>query len=227
MWEPEERQNLSGVRPLDLNDLGNGNRREGPRRQRPAWAPTTCRAGRRSHPLMIRRGWGRGAVSGGSWPCGECFSGSLWHDPEGPAGTHPGDSATAPECIEPSGIVGTFWAHDVRKRSPTSVSGCRLSLLVRGCFAALPHVGDWGTVALPRWGSRVRIPSSAPQRGPLTWDNVEAPGTGASFLGGYSHESPTKSCRGRVNGGATHRLRVGCGTVRGAGGLAPQCQRIG
>ncbi len=57
---------------------------------------------------MIRRGWGRGAVSGGSWPCGECFSGSLWHDPEGPAGTHPGDSATAPECIEPSGIVGTL-----------------------------------------------------------------------------------------------------------------------
>src|SRR6266542_2929111 len=51
---------------------------------------------------------------------------------------------------------------------------------------------------LPRWGSRVRIPSSAPQRGPLTCDYVEVPGTGASFLDGYSHESPTKSCRGGV-----------------------------
>ena len=51
---------------------------------------------------------------------------------------------------------------------------------------------------LPRWGSRVRIPSSAPQRGSLTCDNVRVPGTGASFLGGYSHESPTKSCRGGV-----------------------------
>src|SRR6266498_1807603 len=44
---------------------------------------------------------------------------------------------------------------------------------------------------LPRWGSRVRIPSSAPEKGSLTCDNVEALGTGASFLGGYSHESPT------------------------------------
>src|SRR6266511_6395577 len=51
---------------------------------------------------------------------------------------------------------------------------------------------------LPRWGSRVRIPSSAPQRGSLTCDYVEVPGTGASFLDGYSHESPTKSCRGGV-----------------------------
>jgi hypothetical protein len=34
------------------------------------------------------------------------------------------------------------------------------------------------TIQLPRWGSRVRIPSSAPEREPLTSSNAVAPGGG-------------------------------------------------
>jgi len=44
-------------------------------------------------------------------------------------------------------------------------------------------------------------------------------------LGGYSHESPTKSCRGRVNR-VPPRLKVGCDSPGSAGGLATRFRRI-
>jgi hypothetical protein len=53
---------------------------------------------------------------------------------------------------------------------------------------------------LPRWGSRVRIPSSAPEEVALTSGNAMAPELGAILVGQSTNEQPTKRLLARQPG---------------------------